>query len=48
MSIQEIKQNKPRAEKYDTELAINGNFDDVIKVMFKNVDKSKVREAKKK
>ena len=40
--------SKPRAEKYNTKLAINGNFDDVVKAMFKNADKSKVEEPKKK
>ncbi len=28
------KTPKPRAEKYDTKLAINGGFDDVIKASF--------------
>ena len=29
-----IKKPKPRAEKYDTKLAINGDFDTVIKASF--------------
>jgi len=28
------KQHKPRPEKYDTKLAINGGFEDVIKASF--------------
>jgi hypothetical protein len=42
-----LKQSKPRAEKYDTKLAINTDFETAVKAMFKNADKVKQPEKKK-
>jgi hypothetical protein len=33
--MEEKKTPKPRAEKYDTKLAVNGTFEQVIKAAFK-------------
>lgn len=46
--IIEIKKSKPRAEKYEPKLFINTDFESAVKVMFKNVDKSKSSDKKAK
>jgi len=45
--MQQSKQHKPRAEKYEPKLAINTDFDSAVKVMFKNADKFKKEDKKK-